>query len=73
MGGLTCFQGRVTALTAVDAEGKIRDKLRQKGFTAAKVSCYPCPVQPWKGTIWWEYQVLVQRAYDLAPVCVGDL
>lgn len=58
---MTFYQGRVTALTAVDAEGKIRDKLRQKGFTAAKVSCYPCPIQPWKGTVWWEYQVGVSR------------
>lgn len=56
------LQGRVTASNLLDeAKAKIRDNLRQGGYVAAKISCYPCPIQPWKGTVWWEYQVEVRE------------
>ena len=60
----TIHQGRVVAATIADAVEAIRDNLAAKGFAAKDINPYPCPVQPWKGVIWWEYQVEVTENVD---------
>jgi len=61
MNELVVLQGRVTTATYDEAVNLIRAKITLKGYTAKKITPYPCPVQPWKGVIWWEYQIVCNK------------
>ncbi len=55
------FQGRVVARTRQLAIKKIVRQLEAQGYRPATRSlrCYPCPVQPYRGVVWWEWQVAI--------------
>lgn len=58
MGDMFVLQGRVATATYEAAIEAIRAKLTEKGYEARKIAPYPCPVQPWKGVVWWEWQCI---------------
>ncbi|MCL6557807.1 MAG: hypothetical protein K6U74_03210 [Firmicutes bacterium] len=47
----TYRQGRVVAPTAEEAFRQVEEKYPE----LTRVTLFPCPVQPWSGTIWWEW------------------
>lgn len=68
MASLLIMQGRVKAATYDEAVGALINKLKSQGYEpAGKVRPYPCPVQPWKEAVWWEYQVRVKPSAGNAP------
>ena len=68
MDSLLIMQGRVKAATYEEAVGALVNKLKSQGYEpAGKVRPYPCPVQPWKEAIWWEYQVRVKPSAGNTP------
>lgn len=58
------LQGRIVAPTTAAAIEAIRARVEAQGYAAKDINPRPCPIQPWKGVIWWEYQIEVVKNVD---------
>lgn len=59
------WKGRVVAADRNQAVGEICRILAERGCAAAEIKIRACPVQPWPGTVWWEYHVKISRKGNL--------
>ncbi len=60
------WRGRVIAPTHAEAVDKLKAQVEAQGYRLKDgVRLKPCPVQPWKDTIWWSTEAEV--VFDLWP------
>jgi hypothetical protein len=52
------LRGRVVALTYCEAMRLVRARVEDMGYQLAPgARVVPSPVQPWRETFWWDYNV----------------